>query len=342
MVSTFGPVSKEPPPHAFTVINRAAKRFMSPFIERADRDEKVMNSICAIDNTDGMNLLHLHYFYVVAEQGGFTKASQALSVRQPALSQMVKQLEESFGFRLLERQARGVLLTQRGRQVFDHARKIFAEVDTLERAMGQISGECAGDLRFAAGEPIASVLVPLAIQAVRARYPKVYPQFTSGPASLLLERVRLGSLEFGAFFHVPDLKEDLLVVEKIPVRFHLVVKKEERRNGRVLRTFVGSREIDDTTTRHFPTLARWQKNVPDASIAISTNSITAHKSLVMLGEGIAVLPRFLIGRELEERVLLDLLPKERLDFDLLVIARQTATLSLNAKALLTALKKSAG
>ncbi len=288
-----------------------------------------------------MNLLHLHYFYVVAEQGGFTKASQVLSVRQPALSQMVKQLEESLGFRLLERQARGVLLTQRGGLVFDHARRIFAEVEALKLSMGQISGECAGDLRFAAGEPIATVLVPSAIKALRARHPRVYPQFTSGPASLLLERVRSGLFEFGLFFHVPDLKDDLLVVEKVPVRFHLVVKKEARMNKRVLQSFVGSREIDDTTTRHFPTLVHWQKSEPGAAITISTNNITAHKALVMLGEGIAVLPRFLIAQELNRKAVLDLLPKERLMFDLLVIARQTATLSLNARTFLGALRDSA-
>lgn len=286
-----------------------------------------------------MNLLHLQYFYVVAEQGGFTRASQSLGVRQPALSQMVKQLEDALGFRLLERQARGVILTQRGQRVFEHARRIFGEVESLRRSVGQIAGDCAGDLKFAAGEPIASVLVPGAIALMRAEYPRIYPQFTSGPASSLVEKVRAGALEFGAFFHVPDLNEGAAIVERLPVQFHLVVRADKRRDKRVLTSFIGSREIDDTTTRHFPTLVEWQKVHPEATIAISTNNITAHKALVLQGEGVSVLPRFLIEHELEQKTVVDVLPRKKLVFDLLIVARKTATLSLNAKMFLTLLRQ---
>ena len=50
-----------------------------------------------------MNLLHLHYFYHVAKEGGFTKASTSLRIQQPAISRMVKLLESDIGFSLFER-----------------------------------------------------------------------------------------------------------------------------------------------------------------------------------------------------------------------------------------------
>jgi DNA-binding transcriptional LysR family regulator len=283
-----------------------------------------------------MNLLHLQYFYVVAKEGGFTRASQTLGIRQPAISRMVGQLERSFGFRLLERQGRNVRLTQRGHQVFERARTIFGEVEALQRSLGQISGECAGDLKFAAAEPLASFLVPLALRDVRAKHPKVYPQFVTGTASSAVSGIRSGAFELGLFLHVPDLPTGIARVERFPVPFFLVAKATERKNPRVLDSFIGSREIDDTTTRHFPTLDRWRKSRPNVEIRISTNNLSAHKALVMEGEGISVLPSFMVHEELANGSFVDLMPTAKLVFDIEVLARETATLSSNAKALLEA------
>jgi DNA-binding transcriptional LysR family regulator len=283
-----------------------------------------------------MNLLHLQYFYVVAKEGGFTRASQALGIRQPAISRMVGQLEGAFGFRLLERQGRTVRLTQRGHQVFERARTIFGEVEALQLSLGQISGECAGDLKFAAAEPIASFLVPLAVRDVRARHPKVYPQFVTGPASYALNGIRSGVFEFGLFLHVPDLPVGIVSVRRFSVPFFLVAKATERKNPRVLDSFIGSREIDDTTTRHFPTLDRWRKSRPDVDIRISTNNLSAHKALVMEGQGVAVLPGFMVHEELESGTFVDLMPAAKLVFEVEVLARETATSSINAKVFLEA------
>ncbi len=79
---------------------------------------------------------------------------------------------------------------------------------------------------------------------------------------------------------------------------------------------------------------------PDAKIKISSNNLTAHKSLVLLGCGIAVLPEFLIREELHKKVVVDLLPNEFLNFDLSLVERSTAVSSLNTDIILTALVSS--
>jgi DNA-binding transcriptional LysR family regulator len=285
-----------------------------------------------------MNLLHLHYFYSVAREGGFTKASQALGIRQPAISRMVAQLERDLGFKLFERQSRQVQLTNRGKEVFSQARIIFSEVENLKSSLGRISGECFGDLKFAAAEPIATELVPRALKRYCKTHPQVYPQFISGPASYLLDGIKAGALEFGAFFHLPDMPAGLAITDKIPLRFRLVVRTDLRADSAVTERFIGSREIDDTATRKFPTLEKWQKKKPKAQIRISTNNISSHRRLVLDGLGIAVLPDFLVARELKSGRLTDLMPSETLMFDLKIVARETATLSLNAARFIRTLK----
>ena len=281
-----------------------------------------------------MNLLHLQYFYVVARENGFTNAARALRIQQPAISRMVKQLEESFGFALFERVGRNVQLTAQGKEVFQNCQKIFGEVEALQMSLGQISGECHGPLMLAASEPIASHYLPGLLKKYLAKYPKVYPQVFSGPASSQLDSIASGALEFGLFFHIPDLPEKLEIFKRIPFRYHLVVRKDLRRNKEVCESFIGSREIDDTSNRRFPTLERLRKDYPRARIKISSNNLTAHRQMVLEGLGVSILPEFLVKDDLRGGALADVFAGEKFQFDMKAVKRATAILSKNDRELL--------
>lgn len=277
-----------------------------------------------------MNLLHLHYFYVVAKEQGFTRASEALRIQQPAISRMVGQLEDSLGFKLFEKVGRNVQLTRQGHEVFESCRKIFGEVEMLQASLGKISGEAKGPLNMAASEPIASHFVPNALEKYLSEYKNVHPNIFSGPSSMLFERMQKGDIEFGIFFHIPDLPEKLEIFERKKFRFHLVIQKESRRKKEVLQSFIGSREVDDTTTRRFPTLERLRKDHPEAKITISSNNLTAHRELVLKGLGVSILPSFLVEEDLREGRLAEVYPQEKFEFEMKFIKRKTSVLSLPA------------
>lgn len=283
-----------------------------------------------------MNLLHLQYFYVVAKEQGFTNASKALRIQQPAISRMVKLLEEDIGFKLFEKVGRNVKLTSKGMEVFKHCQKIFGSVDDLKQSFGRISGEIKGPLKIAASEPIASHFLPGILEKFLADFPHVYPNIFSGPASMLFEEIESGNLDIGIFFHTPELPEKLEIIEKKRIQYHLVVRKDLRRNKEVLESFIGSREIDDISNRNFPTLEKLRRIHPQAKIKISSNNLTAHKEMVIRGLGVSVLPDFLIHQEIKEGTLADLLPKEELVFQMKFIKRKTSVLSLAAKTFVTA------
>lgn len=165
------------------------------------------------------------------------------------------------------------------------------------------------------------------------KYPQVYPQIFSGPASSLLESIASGAFELGLFFHIPDLNDKLEIFHRIPFRYRLVVRKDLRRNKRVCESFIGSREIDDTSNCRFPTLERLKKDYPQARIRISSNNLTAHRQMVFEGLGVSILPEFLVKEDLREGVLADLYPNENFQFDLKAVKRKTAILSMNTKML---------
>lgn len=286
-----------------------------------------------------MNLLHLQYFHAVAREGGFSKASQLLKVDQSALSRMVKQFEDSLNLNLLERQPRGVKLTPAGEKVFLRAEEIFRQVQALREETGQIHKICEGELRLISTDAIAVYLLAPAVDEVTRAWPKLYPVVQTGSSGEALPKIANGRFEFGIFFHLQELPDSLAVTRRWPVRFRLVAAAVHAKNKSTLAKFIGSREVDDVLNRRFPTLEKWQRQMPEAKISISSNSLLSHAELVKKGAGISVLPDFLVQKELAKGKLVDLMPRENLIFEMKLVQRKNVGLTFNAETLLVALSK---
>ena len=77
-----------------------------------------------------VELRHLRYFVAVAERGSvLAAAQQQLNTSQPSLSRQIRDLEAEVGVKLLERQARGVSLTEAGKVFLEHARLTLAQAE---------------------------------------------------------------------------------------------------------------------------------------------------------------------------------------------------------------------
>lgn len=72
-----------------------------------------------------LNYRHLHYFWVVAKEGGMARAAQRLGMAVQTVSAQVRELERSLGHQLLKPQGRGVALTDAGRVALARAEEIF-------------------------------------------------------------------------------------------------------------------------------------------------------------------------------------------------------------------------
>ena len=85
----------------------------------------------------------LRVMRAIAEEGSFTAAALALGYSQPAVSQMVRRLEQRAGTALVERIGRTVRLTEAGRLLARRAVELLDRID--EAAMIRSSIACASD-----------------------------------------------------------------------------------------------------------------------------------------------------------------------------------------------------
>lgn len=82
-----------------------------------------------------LNYHHLLYFWMTVKEGGVTRAARRLRVSQPTVSGQLRALEAQVGEPLLERRGRGLVPTETGRLVFQHAQVIFEEGSQLVDAL---------------------------------------------------------------------------------------------------------------------------------------------------------------------------------------------------------------
>lgn len=110
-----------------------------------------------------MELRHLRYFIMVAEELHFGRAAQKLHIAQPALSQQIRQLEEDLGFPLLERDKHQVELTEPGRVFLREVRLILIQLqqarDMTERVYLGASGRLVVGFVGSATYHITSLLL---------------------------------------------------------------------------------------------------------------------------------------------------------------------------------------
>lgn len=79
-----------------------------------------------------LNYHHLYYFWRVASEGNLTRVARAIPISQSALSAQIRQLEESIGTPLFNREGRKITVTDAGSRVLVYANDIFARGEELE------------------------------------------------------------------------------------------------------------------------------------------------------------------------------------------------------------------
>lgn len=150
-----------------------------------------------------MNLTQLRYFVRVAEMGSFSKAAIELDVAQPALSRQVRLLETDLRVTLLQRTGRGVLLTDAGKRLFDHAVGILQLVARAREDLTANRDEATGRIVVGLPPSMGRMLTLPLVDQFKATIPKARLAIVEGLSAHIVEWISTGRVDLG-LIHNPD------------------------------------------------------------------------------------------------------------------------------------------
>ena len=157
-----------------------------------------------------MELRHLRYFVVVAEELHFRRAAERLHMSQPPLSQQIRALEEEVGATLLLRNQRRVELTAAGAAFLERAREILTLVEDAALEARRVQRGEVGRLAIGFVGSAMYSFVPELLRAFREQFPDVVLRLQELGTSEQLRQLENGRLDVG-FMRLPVLRPELRV-----------------------------------------------------------------------------------------------------------------------------------
>lgn len=119
-----------------------------------------------------MDFRKLSYFVVLAEIGNFTKAANNLKISQPSLSHAIKMLEDEAGFKVLERNQRNFILTDSGMKLYESAKEILKQYESLLKEVPNFQSLGTGQINIGMIESV-KYWIPLVINQHSQKYPEI-------------------------------------------------------------------------------------------------------------------------------------------------------------------------
>lgn len=120
-----------------------------------------------------LKVRQLEAFQAVMLVGSVTAAAERLSISQPAVSQLLRQLEDACGFKLFNSGAGKISPTRDAEALYSEVRRMFVGIDRIQRVANALREQSWGSLRIAAFPAIARRLVPETVLAFCKDHPDV-------------------------------------------------------------------------------------------------------------------------------------------------------------------------
>jgi DNA-binding transcriptional LysR family regulator len=124
-----------------------------------------------------LKLRDLHVLHMVAQQGSMAKAAVQLGVSQPAVSEVISDLEHSLGVRLFDRSSQGVEPTMYGNALLKRSIAVFDELKQGIRDIEFLADPTTGEIKIACSSAIAFTVIPPIFERFIKKYPGVVLHF---------------------------------------------------------------------------------------------------------------------------------------------------------------------
>lgn len=285
-----------------------------------------------------MELFQLETFLAVAEEKSFSRAAKRLHRTQPAVSQMIRNLEEELGELLLDRSSRDGTLTDAGKLLHEYAQELLNLRNEARLSLVELRQLQKGKLTIAANEYTSLYLLHV-LHEFRRIHPMIRIAIQRSLASKVPQQLQEHAAELGTVsFRPEDPQLRSLVVYRdelafvVPPTHPLATASNVSIRQLGAETFVAHNVPSPYRAKVLQAFARHKTPL---HMEVEMPTIESIKKFVAMGNGVALVPELTVKDEIARGDLVRV-PVSELNFErrLRIVYRRHATLSHAAQAFL--------
>lgn len=144
-----------------------------------------------------MQLSEFKILQVLAQELNMRKASERLYVSQPALSQRLQTIENSWGTKIFLRSQKGLAITAAGEKIIAHVNETLKDEEMVREELQSLTKEVFGTLRLAVASIIGQYWLPNALKRYVGLYPQVNISLITGWSSEIIKHLYEDQIHIG-------------------------------------------------------------------------------------------------------------------------------------------------
>ncbi|WP_313236797.1 LysR family transcriptional regulator [Sporosarcina ureae] len=142
-----------------------------------------------------INLEWYKVFQTVVHNESFSKAARSLFMTQPAVSQIISQLEGALDTRLFNRTSKGVTLTDEGSLLYEYANSALNLIEAGNEKLQELKNLSSGELRIGVGDTISRYYLLPYLEAFHTSFPGIRFKITNGTTLELIAALKSGEVD---------------------------------------------------------------------------------------------------------------------------------------------------
>lgn len=250
-----------------------------------------------------ITLHQLKAFQAIAKFQSITKAAEAMSMTQPAVSIQLKNLQEQFEVPLTEIIGKRIHITEFGQELVDTADRIFGELGQIEEKMLELKGLLGGKIRISAVST-GKYIIPYLMADFMKIHPHVEISLEVSNRYKVLAHLQENSTDLALVSLWPD-ELDLESIQLVENKWYLACSPEKKetytaaiKEGKWEKVPFLVREKGSGTRTMMEKFFQERDIHVESNLELATNE--AVKQAVMAGLGASLLSNFSMAQEIKE------------------------------------------
>jgi len=249
----------------------------------------------------------LKVFCTVAETKSFTKTSRIVHLSQPAVSLQIQALEEFFETKLFDKTGQKVSLTAAGKILYEHATHILDHYNEVHKEIDKLTGTMKGAVSIGASTTLGNYILPRIITDFKRIHPKIKIKLRIGNTERIEDLMHSGFIDFGIVegrVSRSNTKTEKVISDQLTLIVHpkhpLTMKRAVSVLDLTREPFI-LREQGSGTRQHIEHFLEGHGlYIRDLHVALIMGSTESIKAAVESGNGIAMLSRWAVKKEVED------------------------------------------